>query len=89
MSVATLLNDIVGHDCYHKRILSSDNVLARRLGWTCMGCGKLFEIRLVDMKQGICPEWAKELMYTIEGRTKMARIFTAGNALIVMDEVGL
>ena len=70
------------------QILSVDDPLKRRAGWKCMGCGRDFEIKLPDMKQGLSsiPEDLRKFFLSGDGRIELAKRFSSGGRLFIWDE---
>lgn len=88
MDAFQAFDEMFGHECGGKLLLSSDEPQKLQIGWTCKCCGKEWMLRLIDIKQRRFPQWAADLITTAQGRVKMAVMFQ-GEVLIVYDEVEL
>lgn len=78
-NVHTWLRAMKRHICENKELIPSDDpgplkYEEKKLGYLCTGCGKLFQIRFVDVKYELSKyKFISENINTPEGRTKIVQ----------------
>lgn len=74
------------HQCANKHILSSDDPLARQIGFVCQSCGECWRVDVTNIKANPPPPVLLRA-FSVQGRLKLADLMTrAGNAVYIWEE---